>query len=126
MLLEPNISPVLHRASDPLNLAASCASQQAVFVTDGLNRLLDGGGGMSAERNTACRDAVSRLTLIYQADYLEDQCAETQRHSSGRSGLGRLFCQVYGSVTEALTRSAHSTVPLRCTSAPAPKCVVCG
>ena len=81
MLLQSNISPVLHQASNQLQLAASHSSERAVLVTDGLNRLLDG-ADMSAESNTACRDAVSKLHLMYQAYYTEDQSLEMQQNPS--------------------------------------------
>lgn len=38
---------------------------------------------MSAESKTACRDAASRLKMVYQADHLDDQFTETQQYSSG-------------------------------------------
>lgn len=82
LLLQSNISPVLHQATDHLNLAASQEPERATFVTKELNRLLDN-GDMSAESNAACRDAVSRLKMIYQADHLDDQSTETQQYSSG-------------------------------------------
>ncbi|KZM28541.1 uncharacterized protein EKO05_0005987 [Ascochyta rabiei] len=82
LLLQSKISPVLHHASTQLSLAASHTPEQAVLVTEQLSRLLDD-GEMSPESNTACRDAVSRLKLMYQADYLEVQCPETKQRPSG-------------------------------------------
>jgi hypothetical protein len=81
LLLQSKLSPVLHRASNQLKVAASHAPERAIFVEDLLNRLLDD-GDMSVESDTACRDAVSRLKLMYQADYLENH-TEVQRQSSG-------------------------------------------
>jgi hypothetical protein len=82
LLLQSNISPVLHHASSRLDHAASQTSERAALITDRLNRLLDD-ADMSVECDTACRDAVSRLTLIFQVDYLEDQSSEILRQSSG-------------------------------------------
>ncbi|KAF9700299.1 hypothetical protein EKO04_001574 [Ascochyta lentis] len=82
LLLQSKISPVLHRASTQLDLAASHAPERAILVAEQLSRLLDD-GDMSAESNTACRDAVSRLKLMYQADYMEEQSEETRQQPSG-------------------------------------------
>ncbi|KAF2626198.1 hypothetical protein BU25DRAFT_344177 [Macroventuria anomochaeta] len=81
LLLRSNISPMLHQASNQLNAAASHAPERATSVTDKLNRLLDD-GDMSAENKMACRNAVSRLKMMYQVEYLEDQSVKTQQHSS--------------------------------------------
>ncbi|KAJ4350567.1 hypothetical protein N0V95_004616 [Ascochyta clinopodiicola] len=82
LLLQSKISPVLHYASTQLDLAASHAPERAVLITEQLSRLLDD-ADMSAESDTACRDAVSRLKLMYQADYMEEQSVETQQQPSG-------------------------------------------
>ncbi|KAJ4983901.1 feruloyl esterase b precursor [Stagonosporopsis vannaccii] len=82
MLLRSKIAPALHNASDRLKLAESQHQEQAVFVETELNRLLDH-GDMNEESNTACRDAVARLKMIYQADYLDDQIVGSQRHAAG-------------------------------------------
>lgn len=81
MLLQSKISPVLNHASDQLSLAASHAPERAVSVADHLSRLLEA-GDLNAESNTACRDAVSRLKLMYQAEYLNEQSPELQQPSS--------------------------------------------
>ncbi|OAL43332.1 hypothetical protein IQ07DRAFT_524482 [Pyrenochaeta sp. DS3sAY3a] len=75
MLLQSSLSPVLHRATDQLKLAESQQPPEAIFVVTELGRLLDS-GDMSEESNTACRDAVSRLGVIYQAEPWE-------QHSTG-------------------------------------------
>jgi hypothetical protein len=81
-LLQSKISPVLREASGQLSIAAAQTPARAMLVTDHLHRLLDS-ADMSAENDTACRNAVSQLTLMYQADFLEDQASEVQRPSSG-------------------------------------------
>jgi hypothetical protein len=81
-LLQSKISPVLREASGQLSIAAAQTPERAMLVTDHLHRLLDS-ADMSAENDTACRNAVSQLTLMYQADFLEDQPPEVQRSSSG-------------------------------------------
>ena len=65
-LLQSKISPVLREASIRLSIAETYTSQRAKIVTDHLNQLLDN-ADMSAENDDACRDAVSRLTPMYQA-----------------------------------------------------------
>lgn len=82
MLLESNISPMLQQATDHLKLAASKEPQQANFVAGELNRLLDN-TDLSAESSAACRDAVSRLKMVYQADHVDNQFTEMEQHSSG-------------------------------------------
>ncbi|KAF1352722.1 hypothetical protein EJ07DRAFT_168840 [Lizonia empirigonia] len=81
MLLQSKISLVLNHASDQLSLAASHAPERAVSVADHLSHLLDA-GDLNAESNTACRDAVSRLKLMYQAEYLNEQSTDSQQPSS--------------------------------------------
>jgi hypothetical protein len=82
MLLTSNISPVLQQASDHLKLAASQEPLQASFMADELNRLLDI-ADLCEESNAACRDAVSTLKMIYQADHVGNQSLEAQQHSPG-------------------------------------------
>ena len=82
MLLQSRLSPVLHRASSQLTVAASQSPERAIFVEEQLIRLLNG-GDLSVESDSACRDAVSRLKLSYQANYLEDQTSGMERQSSG-------------------------------------------
>ena len=82
MLLQSRLSPVLHRASSQLTVAASQSPERAIFVEEQLIRLLNG-GDLSVESDSACRDAVFRLKLSYQANYLEDQTSGMERQSSG-------------------------------------------
>lgn len=82
MLLKSNISPVLQQASDHLKLAADRAPLQSSFMADELNRLLDT-ADFNEESNAACREAVSTLKMVYQADHIGEQSLETQHHSSG-------------------------------------------
>lgn len=82
MLLKSKMSPVLNYSSNLLLLAESQAPERAARTTDHLSRLLDD-ADMSAESNTACRDAVSRLKMVYQADYLEGQSFKAPQQSFG-------------------------------------------
>ncbi|KAH6633305.1 hypothetical protein C7974DRAFT_169172 [Boeremia exigua] len=81
LLLQSNMSFMLHTASDQLKLAESHDPEEAVFVASELGRLLDS-GDMSADSNTACRDAVAQLKLTYQADDSRTQFVETKRRST--------------------------------------------
>lgn len=81
LLLQSSMSDVLHNASDQIRLAESQDQVQATFVEMELSRLLDG-GDMSAESNTACRNAVARLKMIYQTDSLNEQPTGAQQQST--------------------------------------------
>lgn len=82
MLLQSNISPVLHRATEQLRLAESQDTEQAAFMATELGRLLDK-GDMNSESTNACRDAVATLKLLYQTEIPSEQPLETQRDSTG-------------------------------------------
>lgn len=82
MLLQSSMSPVFQDATDELRLAASQDTEQAISVAAELNRLLDS-SNLNGESDTACRDAVARLKMIYQTDALKDRSAGTQRQSEG-------------------------------------------
>lgn len=73
LLTQSSISPLLDRAQHALNTAPSQSSQeQATTVAERLNSLLDD-ADMSTNSEQACRDAVSRLQLIYQSELQPDQ-----------------------------------------------------
>lgn len=82
MLLQTNMSPVLHQAAHQLQLAESHDQEQAVLVATKLGRLLDN-SDLSAESAEACRDAVTKLKTIYQAEIMEDRSPGAQRHTTG-------------------------------------------
>ena len=111
LLLQSRISPILQQASFELDLAASHSSDRAVSVTNQLNRLLDD-ADMSMENDIACRDAVSRLHLTYQADYLEDSCSEEVRHSSGLIWTWPVL--ISGTYTELLQRRQPEALIILC------------
>lgn len=70
LLRHSSLSSVLNSAERALNTAVSRRSEeQATIVADRLNRLLDD-ADMGTTSEQACRDAVSRLQLVYQSDVL--------------------------------------------------------
>ncbi|KAJ0122273.1 hypothetical protein J7T55_002785 [Diaporthe amygdali] len=68
LLGQSNLSPVLNRAERTLNAVPSRQSQeQATTISDRLQNMLDN-ADMGTQSNAACRDAVSRLKLVYQSE----------------------------------------------------------
>lgn len=66
-LLQSNMSSVLNRASQILDAAELQTQEQATLIGERLSRLLDQ-ADMSEASDTACREAVSRLQLIYKSE----------------------------------------------------------
>lgn len=110
MLLKSNISPILQQATEHLELATSQEPQQANFVADELNRLLDN-ADLSAESCAACRDAVSRLKMVYQADHVGDQFTETERSSGLVWAWPSLLSRTY---TDLLQRRQPEALIILC------------
>jgi hypothetical protein len=67
LLMQSNISSILNRTGHSLGAVASRSQERATIVADHLYSLLDH-VDMSTDCETACRDAVSRLQLIYQSE----------------------------------------------------------
>lgn len=73
LLTQSSVSSVISSAERVMSAAPSQQSQeQATVVADRLNRLLDS-ADMSTNSEQACRDAVSRLKLVYQYELLPRQ-----------------------------------------------------
>ncbi|KAH7384643.1 hypothetical protein BKA66DRAFT_416650 [Pyrenochaeta sp. MPI-SDFR-AT-0127] len=67
LLLRSSFSSLLTSASETLDAAASQIHEQATAINEHLSRLLDQ-ADMSTASETACRDAISHLQLIYKSD----------------------------------------------------------
>lgn len=79
LLAQSSISSFLDRAEHALNSAPSQSSQeQATIVAGRLNSLLDD-ADMSTNSEEACRDAVSRLQLIYQSELHSEQMSREEQ-----------------------------------------------
>lgn len=83
LLTQSSVSSVLSRAERALNSASSQESQeQATIVAERLNSLLDG-ADMGEHSEQACRDAVSRLQLVYRSELLSPgQTPREEQHTS--------------------------------------------
>lgn len=82
LLSQSSVSSVLSRAEQALSAAPSQQSQeQANIVAERLNKLLDD-ADMGTNSEQACRDAVSRLQLVYQSELLSGQTPREEQHTS--------------------------------------------
>jgi hypothetical protein len=111
LLMQSKMSPLLHRSSYRLDIAATQTTERADLITENLTHLLDG-TDMNTESIEACRHAVSQLTLVYHAVHMEDAIEGVQQQPSGL--IWAWPCLLSGTYTELLQKRRPEALIILC------------